>query len=152
MRLSCIHQYKCYRVICVVFVSQHTKSGMLTALRALHLAKYKIPKTHFYKFITVDFYRGFIYWTLGTGYWSLVAGNLLLVARSWKIKSGLFRTRARDSKFFEDEGRGRVRRRRPGSSRRSLGQDELSVVFTLCPMRHALCLMVLASLNPKIKN
>ena len=61
------------------------------------------------------------YWSLVTGHWSLGTGSWYLVTRCWKIKSGFFRARprARDSKFFEDEGRGRVRRRRPGLPRRS---------------------------------
>jgi len=46
MRLSCIHQYNCYRVIWVVFVSQHTKSGKLTAARARYLAKHLLLEIH----------------------------------------------------------------------------------------------------------
>jgi len=97
---------------------------MLTALRALHLVKYKIPKTPFYKFITVDFYRGFIYWTLVTGYWLLVSGYWLLVSGLWVLVAGIWSlvagksnlvffvlvlgirnfSRTRDEDEYDDEG------------------------------------------------
>ena len=76
-------------ISCAVFVCQTTTMGG-SWLRLEHCilpsSKYQTPvKFQFAEFIAVDFYRGFIYWSLVTGRSSLVPGNSLLVTRYDKL-------------------------------------------------------------------